>query len=126
MFHPMGGLSLQEQIDKRTRPFDGTGTPYLKVPGLKSVSGVRVGTLDLPLEMVIRFPANEALEQGVTRLPVVALDRDDAGCPVLLRSILSNDGIWQAGEKNIFVTGEWEVEAEVEERQPATGRRGRA
>jgi hypothetical protein len=124
MFHPIGGLTQQERETHNTKVFDGNGTPFLKVPGLVRVEAVRVNAMDLPLQRVVEYRTDAAEGSAAERmtLPLVVVDRDEDGTPVLLRSMLSNDGIWQDGAK-VYVTGEWDGGAEeVPELVPAGGR----
>jgi hypothetical protein len=80
----------------------------LAVPNLKRLTGLRVGRLDMPLEQVLRLPHNADRGDFVKIvLPNVVIDKDEAGEPVLMRSRLSNFGVWQKGE-TVWVRGEWD------------------
>lgn len=109
MFHEIEGLNSQEEIGKNVRVFEGDGTPFLPVPGLMKVSGVRIGSVVIPLEETRRIPADGSLLTIVDqKIPMIDLVGTGAGA-ILRRGKLSNDGIWQAKSK-IYVAGEWEEE----------------
>lgn len=120
LFHPLGGRTQEEVDSGEVRVFriekteTGLGTPYLKVPGLKALLSVRVGNTVIPMEIAQRFPANNDFTDKIrTSWPMVSVVRDpEDGQPVLLRSVQSNDGIWQEGVP-IYVGGEWEEEAQA-------------
>lgn len=106
MFHRLDALAPEESAEN-TRQFDGDGTPYLKVPGLMKVESVRIGKTSLPLEMEMEWPTDPSLTTiQKAMVPFVVLEHTEEGEAVLLRSMQSNDGIWQKGQK-IFVTGAW-------------------
>ena len=107
-FHRPSGIPLAERQAANIREYIGDGTPELRVPGLTKVTQVVIGRVNIPLEQDYKFPNNSDFAQKVhTTLPVIALDVSEDGCPILLRSTHSNDGIWQDGHK-IYVGGEWE------------------
>jgi hypothetical protein len=91
----------------------GEGTSELKCPGLLELEAVHYRGQEIPLVRKDRYPVS-ANEDGVwvysdQELAMVGVDRSETGETVLLRSQLSNDGIWQKGA--IFtVTGKWEDE----------------
>lgn len=92
----------------QAKTFEGTGDPFLPLPGCKSVHRVLVGNVELPPYVVQKFPLdNDAKEHVTTEWPLYDLSEDDSGVPCLMRSVQSNDGIWQAGVA-ITVVGEWE------------------
>jgi hypothetical protein len=109
-FHPIGGLSQQQAEQANTRSFTGDGSPYLKIEGsrLVNLERVRVGTLEVPLSEERIYPRDASMSnfQNEPEALVQVVDQPD-GSQVLMRSILSNDGIWQ---KNVpvFLTGDWE------------------
>ena len=115
-FRPPGAF-VQPQVDRgEVRAFvvkseDGkSGTPYLKVPGLRKVLSVRVGQTVIPMTLRQGFPG-EGFLQGKgntvwTEWEMFALVPDTDGSPVLLRHAQSNDGIWQEGA-TVYVGGEW-------------------
>jgi hypothetical protein len=106
-FHSLTGLTAQERDASNVREFTGDGTPYLKVPGLKSVSYVRVGGTVVPLEHEQAFPNPDDLRATVTETEkLIDLQFDAQKTPILLRSKQSNHGLWQAGVP-VFVGGEW-------------------
>lgn len=113
-FHPLEGLTAAEKREQNCREFEGTGTPYLPVPGLKSLEKVRIGATEIPLSIIERVPvdANATIHEDVT-IEMIRLEEGPGGTPVLLRNIKSNDGMWQAGMK-IYVTGKWDSGAKVE------------
>lgn len=95
---------------KRVREFKGDGTPFLKVPGCKSVDKVFVGGVELPATVSHKFPLDaDGKDLVAQEWPMYDLAADEAGTPTLLRSVQSNDGIWQ-DDVRITVLGEWEDE----------------
>lgn len=120
MFHPLEGITAQEAQAANVKQFAGDGTPYLKVPGLKSVKSVRIGTQVLPMEIKQRFPKDSTGKELIeTTSPMVQVQNGPDGTPILLRSIQSNDGVWQAGAQ-IFIQGDWEDDAPAEEQMSST------
>lgn len=105
-FATLSTLSAADQAAGRTREFAGDGSPFLRVPGLVSFTAVRIGTTDIPLTERRKYPTNGSLTafQDVDE-PLFFLDRDAQG-PVLLRSEISNNGLWQSGQP-VYITGEW-------------------
>jgi hypothetical protein len=98
-------LTTQERLN--TREFKGDGTPFLKLPGCVSITRVKVGTTELPPYVTNKFPLDaDAKEHVSSDWPLYDLSTDETGTPVLVRSVQSNDGIWQEGV-TISVTGEW-------------------
>ena len=96
----------------RAATFTGTGQPYLPVPGFKRVDRVFVSGIELPAYIKQKFPIDsDAKEHVSAEWPLWDLSEDAAGQPVLLRSVQSNDGIWQEGA-TIVVVGEWDEAAE--------------
>jgi hypothetical protein len=99
-----------ENDAKRAREFKGSGTPFLKVPGCKSVEKVFVGGTELPASIKHRFPVDADGKDLVSQeWPMYDLSADEVGTPTLLRSVQSNDGIWQDGI-SVTVVGEWDDE----------------
>ena len=114
MFHQMPGVSAEEFKSGHCREFAGNGTPHLRVPGLVGdPTAVRVDMIDLPLRLKMSFPDNHLNGQTVhSDMQILRMETDSDGTPVLLRSMISNDGVWQKGHK-VFVWGEWENAAEA-------------
>lgn len=106
-FYAPDGMTPDEQERADTQEFLGTGTPYLEVPGLTRVTAVRVGNQELPLTAPLKFPVTAGGELYTCQDPLVSLQRNGNGVPVLLRNTRSNDGIWQK-DCPIYVSGEWE------------------
>ncbi len=105
-FHPIDTPAPDEN-PANTRMFKGDGTPFLKVTGLKRLEACRAGSVSIPLEEVRRMPVNSAhTEHTNVTVPMVDVQHGPDGA-VLLRSIMSNDGIWQEGVP-VFVSGEWD------------------
>lgn len=100
----------------QARTFEGTGDAFLPLPGCKSVSRVLVGNVEIPAYVSQKFPTdNDAKDHVTAEWPLYDLSEDDTGTPCLMRSVQSNDGIWQAGVK-ITVVGEWEPLSEVKKK----------
>lgn len=112
MFHPLEGLTRQEHSAANVRVFEGDGTPYLRVPGLRKLESVRVGTVVVPLSTEIEIPEDHTLTR-LRRIPVPLLDVQETpeGERILLRSQMSNDGVWQTGVK-VYVAGDWDDAAQ--------------
>lgn len=124
MFAPMDQMDAEEIANANVRPFVGDGTKFLFVPGLKSVSSVRVGTTNIPLVETRKIPMSADDIRPIT-FPLIDLQLNAQGQPILRRSVFSNDGIWQKGV-NIYVGGEWdEGVQEPTEDTPTAVRRGR-
>lgn len=121
MFHKIQGLTAREAQAANTRVFTGDGSPYLRVPGLLAVEAVRVGNQDIPLFEEREYPKDAQQKRFETKQePLIALDHADDGTPILLRSILSNDGMWQKGQP-VYVTGEWaDQPTPAQPQKPAT------
>jgi hypothetical protein len=104
-----------------TKKFVGNGTPFLEVPGLVTVKAVRIGDVEIPLIETRKHPTDSTLTNFVeVEEKIIDLQTNPDGVKTLLRSILSNNGIWQAGA-SIFVTGDWEGEkAKKSPTPPAT------
>lgn len=119
-FHDPSHVEEREVIDAKTRKFEGDGTPFLIVPGCKSVEAVRVGTIDLPPFEERRYLHDLTGVPGDTvREPLWSLSQTPDGRPVLLRSLLSNLGHWQKAQP-VFVTGEWEEKTEGQQAEAST------
>ncbi|MEO7716256.1 MAG: hypothetical protein ABIY70_08630 [Capsulimonas sp.] len=119
MFHSKVGLNTDERVSGKVREFIGDGSPHLLVAGLLAVLSVRIGTTNIPIERDYSFPhnADPLFNKKVEiTLPQVALipAEEAEGTAILMRSVHSNDGIWQPGVK-IYVGGEWEDEASASE-----------
>lgn len=121
IFHPLVNSAPDGPISK-FRTFVGDGTPQLIVPGLLEVEAVRVGTVDIPLTLKedVLVDLSEAAKTEEHEHEMIRLESSPDGTPVLLRSIKSNDGIWQPGV-TVFVAGKWadEVPAtKADKKQP--------
>lgn len=119
-FAPLDALLHQQQESERTRTFiaegdpktAAPGSPLLKVPGLRGLESVRVGMTPIPLtEERLHATRVEHVKERVIE-PLIRLERLPDGVPVLQRSVLSNDGIWQPGV-TVYVTGEWADDNEL-------------
>ena len=107
-FHQFPDVSDKPDLGT-ARVFVGDGSPRLKVPGILEVSQVRVGEVEIPLSEKRKYPTDSTGVNFEERdEPMIDLQTDPAdGSPTLLRSTLSNDGLWQAGV-NVYVSGKWE------------------
>lgn len=122
-FYALEGLTQREAENANTRVCEGDGTPYLKVPGLREVTAVRVGNREIPLVAPLEFPVDLSGTQIYrTEEPMISLHMGNDGVPVLLRNTRSNDGVWQVGP--VYVSGVWDEEpAEEARRGPGRPRR---
>jgi hypothetical protein len=108
MFHEIVGLSAKQKASADYRSFEGDGSPYLKVPGLKKIKAVRVGQVDVPLTIEQQIPTDATLKNFETQtVEMVKLVNTPEGEQVLLRNLQSNDGMWQKGVP-VYVAGDWE------------------
>ncbi len=113
MFHPLDGLSVQEQQAANVREFTGDGTPFLKVPGLKDQpTSVRLGHTVMPMTIKQKFPTAVPNQFEEFESPLYIVLQQADGMPILLRSQQSNDGVWQK-DVPIFVQGDWEEGSEA-------------
>ena len=94
------------------KEFEDVSSPYLRVPGLKKLTAIKFGHTNVPLEQNLSFPSGRTTEAFAQKIPVVwplfSLSKDTDGTPVLLRSLNSNDGVWQQNMP-VTVFGEWEA-----------------
>lgn len=109
MFASLEGLGAKQQLDSNTRFFQGDGSHYLLTPGLRKLTGIRLGSMDMPLTITQRYQTDLIGNFYDETVPLVIMDTLPDGTPVLLRNVQSNDGIWQVGQ--IYVTGEWDSQA---------------
>lgn len=122
-FVQVNDLFQQESIRENTRTFVGEGSLFLKVPGLKKLEAVFMGNENLHRTDVRRYPIDPNHTQFENdELPLIQFTRLPDGTPVLLRSVVTNDGIFQSGVY-FSVQGEWEAgsvapEIPVEELKP--------
>ncbi len=108
-FYNLGDAAENQEIAANTRSFIADGTPFLSVPGLLRVDGVRSGNLTFPKEIVNKIPLDASLtNHTIHRQPCVFLAIGKDGQATLLRNRQSNDGIWQDGVV-FHVTGEWDA-----------------
>ena len=116
MFHDIQRFTPEETDgDGDTREVIGDGTEKLRVPGLTKILGVRVGKTTVPLDVTHQFPVNTNFAASLPMsMPLIRLDQDEDGCPVVLRALQSNDGLWQKGEK-IVIRGEFNTAPEKDE-----------
>lgn len=92
------------------KKFIGNGSSALPVPGCKTVEAVIVGNLRLPETREEKVPTNaDQTEFEDVSYPMYKLVQSESG-PVLVRSVVSNDGRWQDGTP-IYVLGEFEGDA---------------
>lgn len=110
LFPPVTDARGPGAKDPNARQFTGTGGNILLVPGLKKLTGVRVGDVALPLSIKEDYPesfdSNGVPKLETHEIPLVQIVQTANG-PALQRSVKSNDGIWQQGVP-IWVSGEWE------------------
>ena len=98
---------------ERARIFEGDGSPFLRVPGLKSLEGMALGTargrVSLPLDEtrphMVSADEREPRQDQVE--PLFELQGAGTEEATLVRSVLSNDGRFQKGT-TFYVSGEWE------------------
>jgi len=125
-FHPIGDIAHKVAVNANTRRFQGEGTLYLKVPGLRSLESVSCDGHTWPAKREVRYPVDLSDRRETMVLDMVHLTHLPDGTPVLLRSIVSNDGFWQAFA-NFDITGEWDEDVpapEIPEPEPPKIRKG--
>jgi hypothetical protein len=101
------------QYPAEARMIKGTDLGYLPVPGLINLVAIFMGTQEMPLIHKMEVPEDkEHVRKRDVEIPLVIVEDDPVYGMILLRSELSNDGIWQ--EAQMFaVCGEWESESEA-------------
>lgn len=105
-FFDINELKSDITLDEATRKFVGDGTPVLPIGDCKKVEQVRIGKTSLPFsENRVYVTDTQGTKREATE-KLITLERIE-GRPVLLRSKLSNFGIWQKGVA-IYVSGEWD------------------
>jgi hypothetical protein len=110
-FAQLDDLSKQEHEAQNTRIFEGTGNSFLPIDPIIGLSSIRIGLHHLPLVEERDYPINGQMQTEKVNEPLVEIQTSsDNKQQYLVRSILSNDGIWPLGTK-IYVTGEWRSEA---------------
>lgn len=122
LFHPNENPSAEDMARGDLRQFTGNGGKLLRVPGLKELTGLKLGNMTVPLSMIHKFKDMSDPEHSKISvdLPLIQYSTDSDGCPALMRAIFSNDGIWQAGMV-INVYGVWDEEGdEVAAQKAAT------
>lgn len=116
MFHSAPSVTQADVATGKVRQFTGSGTPHLRVPGLIGLPDkVRVGATEIPARSPYALPDNRLTDNRpvhASDLPNFSRTEDVDGTPLLLRSMRSNDGIWQAGAP-IAVWGDWEADADT-------------
>lgn len=97
-----------QDIPGEERRFVGDGTTALRTPGLKELYGIVHAVVQLPLfdSFVVPMNANASEKKEITMPMVIVVEMDD-GCPAIIRSERSNDGVWQK-DFDFFVYGLWE------------------
>lgn len=109
LFHTLPSeVAEAQRLEGDARVFTGDGTAYLRVPGLKNLNSVQMGVMVMPLVFEMELPEYGRTDRYITtEVPTVQVAQDSDETPVLMRSVYSNDGIWQKGAE-IIVRGEWE------------------
>lgn len=87
------------------RAVESDGGPALRVPGLKTLQGVKVGGVDIPTEMVEQYPTAVEGQFETVTVKLLALEEDVDGTPMIVRSIKSNFGVWLVG--TVYISGTW-------------------
>lgn len=113
-------ISKQEALDARTREVQGDGGPFLKVPGLVTLSAIAVmstiGRVPLALDetRLVMINHDERQPREAVHEPMFDLQNAGTTQAVLARSILSNDGNFQK-DASFYVTGDWHDEPSHDE-----------
>jgi hypothetical protein len=87
------------------RAVESDGGPALRVPGLKTLQGVKVGGVDVPVEIVEQYPTAVEGQFETVTVKLLALEEDIDGTPMIVRSTKSNFGVWPVG--TVYVSGTW-------------------
>lgn len=107
MFHPDPAVAERRDDPINARVFKGDGTPYLRVPGLVALEKVVIGNMTIPFSEARAYPIDVSLQRHQTvQEPLIHVTRDNDGTPVIMRSLVSNDGLWQK-DANVTVIGCW-------------------
>ena len=114
IFHRMGGPLQEETSGGDTRVFvvpktEAGGDPTeLIIMGCLRVTSVRIGNTMLPPKIEYDAPDSVQFTKKLhVSIPAYDVSRNYLGQAVLRRNPMSNDGLWQAGQK-VYVVGEWE------------------
>jgi hypothetical protein len=103
---PIKSLS-PEQEGFRAFPITEAEKLGVELPGCTAIEEVRLGRHTLPnmIEHSVPIDTTDRNFKDI-HLPTYVLDESNSGTPVLLRSLSSNDGHWQAGQ-TLYVKGTW-------------------
>lgn len=108
-FHSVAPVQEAAKAQKGLTKFVGNGTASLELPGCKKVRRVFIGDQELP-EKIEEVQPYEFGEIPKTSEQLMWKLERDGGTPILLRSLKSNDGIWQDGQA-VFIDGDFEKPA---------------
>jgi len=108
-FHSVAPVQEAIKAQKGLTKFVGNGTPNLELPGCKKVRRVFIGDQELPEKIEEVQPYEFGEIPNTSEQLMWKLERDGA-TPILLRSLKSNDGIWQDGQA-VFIDGDFEKPA---------------
>lgn len=116
-FHPIADLAQREAVGANTRRFMGEGTLFLKVPGLKTLHAVAQGGVAFPEKRLVRYPVDLSNRLEEVELDLFHHTHLPDGTPILMRSLVSNDGYFQS-QVPWDVTGEWDDAVPAPEPEP--------
>lgn len=97
---------------ENVRTFVGNGTNLLPVPGLRSLTSVRIGDIAIPLSINEDAPVDSTGRTETNVVPLVRIVETREGV-MLQRGLRSNNGIWQQGA-NIHIIGVWGSKADAD------------
>lgn len=96
------------------RPFTVTSPTRIEVPGCTFVHRVFVDGAEMPVEEDRMFAVEKKgkePEMVPHTVPLCSLEHVEGHGTCLVRSLYSNDGLWQVGS-TVVVVGEWDSDAE--------------
>ncbi|MBS1727380.1 MAG: hypothetical protein JST51_11715 [Armatimonadetes bacterium] len=122
-FHDVETSESKRQFEEGLRKFKGDGQPFIRIQGVQKVHRVFVGTQEVPEfrhDTVLTDPAGT--RTSVTEIPLWKYAIGPDGVPILLRSKVSHDGIWQ-DRADIYIDGDFDDATTVTSGQRAAATR---
>lgn len=110
-FHNVEASDAMRKFEQGLKKFPGTGQPYIRIPGVLKVNKVFIGVQEIPefrQDQVLIDPAGTQTE--TIDIPIWKYAVGPDGVPILMRSKVSHDGIWQSGV-DIYIDGEFDDDA---------------
>lgn len=117
---PSDSVNTRSLYPAEPRVIKGNDKGFLPVPGLTKLVAIFMGREPMELETVMKVPIDKDHNaHSTSKVPLVLFEANDPNVgPYLMRSELSNNGIWQSAQE-FTVCGEWEPESETPARTVA-------